>query len=170
MLDIDYSLGKELCHNEKWSFVLGGKSRNFIYASDYYFGDSGPSPMFISFGVDTWIKVLHRLNERKYLVSNLSIPIFSYVYRNPYLVQDDEYFEIIYSHNGLRELANRIADGELRSWGKAQRVEFNIHYGYMINQRWDMGISYFISMNLNQYPTTYTQLENTFHIGGKFKF
>lgn len=170
LLNIDYSLGKELFHNTKWSFILGGKSRNFIYASDYYFGDSGPSPMFISFGLDIWLKAKYQLNEKNYLVSNLSIPVFSYVYRNPYLAQDDEYFATISSHNGLKEFASRVENGEMRSWGDAQRVEFNIHYGYVINQRWDIGIGYDFAMNLNQSPTQFTQFENTFFIGGKIKF
>ena len=170
MLDIDYSLGKELFHKTKWSFVLGGKSRNFIYASDYYFGESGPSPVSISFGLGIWLKAVYWLNEKNYIISNLSAPAVSYVYRNPYLTQDDEYFENIYSHNGFKEFASRIADGELRSWGKVQQVEFDIHYGYSINHRWDIGISYLFSMNLNQHPAQFTQFENTFLFGGKIKF
>lgn len=170
MLDIDYSLGKDLLKNKQWSFILGGKSRNYVYASDYYFGDSGPSPMVISFGLDIWLKAMYRLNDKNYLESNLSVPVFSYVYRNPYLVQDDEYFETIYSHSGLKEFASRVEDGEMRSWGNSQRVEFNIHYGYVINQRWDIGIGYDFSMNLNQSPTQFTQFENTFFIGGRIKF
>ena len=39
MLDIDYSLGKKWIVKNKWSLAAGGKSRNFIYASDYYFGE-----------------------------------------------------------------------------------------------------------------------------------
>lgn len=170
IVDIDYSLGKELFHKAKWSFVLGGKSRNFVYISDYYFGDSGPSPMVISFGLDAWIRASYQLNEKNYFASNLSIPVFSYVYRNPYLAQDDEYMEIIYAHNGLKELGSRIAAGELRSWGNAQRIEFKINYGYVINQRWDIGIDYLFSMNFNQNPTKFKQIENAFLIGGKFKF
>ena len=170
ILDIDYSLGKELIREKKWSMVLGGKSRNFIYASDYLFGDSGPSPMIISFGLDTWIKAVYRLNEKNYFVSSLSLPLFSFVYRDPYLAQDDEYFENLYSHKGLKELTSRIADGEWRSWGKAQRVEFNIQYGYVINRKWDITTHYLFSLNVNQYPTRFTQLENTFLITGKFKF
>ncbi len=170
LVDFDYALGKELVHSAKWSFMAGGKSRNFLYASDYYFGESGPSPITISLGLDLWLKAVYRMNEKNYVESGLSIPLFSYVYRNPYLSQDDEYFEVIYEHNGWKELGRRIEQGKWRSWGNAQRVEFNVHYGYVINQTWELGLGYLFSVNLNQNPTPFTQVENLFLIGGKLNF
>jgi len=170
MVDIDYALGKELLQDPKWSLIVGGKSRNFLFASDYYFGESGPSPVFISFGLDIWLKAKLLLNDKSYLASQASIPVFSYVYRDPYLTQDDQFFEMIYSHNGLKQLARRIEDGEWRSWGNAQRVELHFHYGYIINPKWELGLGYRFAMNLNQYPTRFTQLENTFLVSGTLNF
>lgn len=170
LIDIDYALGKKILGNEKWSFIAGGKSRNFIYASDYYFGDSGPSPMFISLGLDFWLMVKRQISEKQYIVGNLSLPVFSFVYRDPYLAQDDEFFENIYSHNGLTELASRIEDSKLRSRDKAQRVEFNIRYGYRINRLLDVGLGYLFTLNKNQAPTEFTQIENIFSVNVTLKF
>lgn len=170
MIDLDYSIGKTLVRGSRWSLIAGGKWRNFIYASDYYFGDSGPSPMFISFGLDIWVKTKYQVNDKNYLKAGLSLPIVSYIYRNPYLAQDDEYFETIYAHNGLKELGRRIADGEWRSWGHAQRAELDLHYGYVLSPKLELGLGYRFSMNLNQSPTRFTQLENTFLVSGTFNF
>ncbi len=170
MIDIDYSIGKKWIIKKNWSFAAGGKSRNFIYASDYYFGESGPSPMMISFGMDVWGLIHYQLNSNHYLRSSISIPVFSYVYRNPYLTENDSYHHIFYSHKGIKEFGNRIAAGELRSWGNAQRVDLNIHYSYIINKKYDVGLCYYYSMNLNQQPTKFTQFENIFFLEGKIKF
>lgn len=170
MIGIDYSLGKTILNRKKWSFSLGGKSRNFIYSSDYLFGSSGPSPMFISFGLEAWLKAHYRLNARQYLIADVSVPMVSYVYRDPYLTADDEYFQMLYSHKGIKQFTGRVANGSFRSWGKVQGAAFNIHYGYILNRKWDIGIGYHFSMNFNQHPAKFTQLENMFLIGGKIKF
>lgn len=170
MIDIDYSLGKKWLNRKQWSLAAGGKSRNFVYALEYYFGESGPSPMMISMGLDVWALLRYQLNERHYFWSCLSVPVFSFVYRNPYLTENDAYHNILYSHNGLKEFGNRIAAGKLRSWGNAQRAELDVHYGFAIDRNWDIGLMYSHAMNLNQQPTRFTQFGNAFFFEGKFKF
>mgnify|MGYP001183732490 CR=1 FL=1 len=170
LIDINYALGKSVLEKNDWRLVLGGKSRNHIYASDYNFGPSGPSPMFISFGLDVWLNVKYVLNEKHYFKANASIPLFSYIYRAPYLAQNDEFFENLYSHKGIKEFASRVSDGDLRSWGNSQRFDFDLCYSIVVNEKWDIGLSYLLSMNLNQSPTQFSQFENVFYINGKFKF
>lgn len=170
MIDLDYTLGKAWIRKEKLFIYAGGKSRNFVYASDYYFGETGPSPMMISFGLDAWGLLQYRFNSNHCLRSTISMPIFSYVYRNPYLTENDEYHHMFYSHKGIKEFGNRIAAGEFRSWESAQRVDLNFQYGYTINKKFDVGLSYYYSMNMNQLPTKFTQFENVLFLEGKVKF
>jgi hypothetical protein len=170
LLDINYALGKSVLEKHGWRLVIGGKSRNHIYASDYNFGPSGPSPMFIYFGLDTWLNVKYVVNEKHYFKANASIPLFSYIYRAPYLANNDEFFENLYSHKGIIEFANRVSDGELQSWGNSQRFDFDMRYGYVLNEKWDIGFSYLLGMNFNQSPTQFSQIENVFYVSTKFKF
>jgi len=170
MIDINYALGLSVVENEKFKFVLGGKSKNKFYASTYNFGPSGPSPLFIAFGLDIWLNMQYDINEKHHFKSNVSLPLFSYIYRDPYLAQDDEFFENIYSHKGLKELGDRIKDGQLQSWGSSQSFDFDLSYGYSLNEKWEIGCTYLLSMNFNQIPTKFTQIENVIYIGGKFKF
>jgi hypothetical protein len=170
MIDINYALGFSIMENGKWKLVLGGKSKNKFYASTYNFGSSGPSPLFIAFGLDIWLNMQYDLNEKHHFKSNISLPFFSYIYRDPYLAQDDEFFENIYSHNGLKELGDRIKDGQLQSWGSSQSFDFDLSYRYSLNEKWEIGCMYLLSMNLNQIPTKFTQAENVIYISGTFKF
>ena len=110
------------------------------------------------------------LNEKHHFKSNVSLPLFSYIYRDPYLAQDDEFFENIYSHKGLKELGARIKDGQLQSWGSSQSFDFDLSYGYALNEKWEIGCMYLLSMNLNQIPTKFTQIENVIYVSGTFKF
>ena len=170
MIDINYAIGKSFIEQEKWKFVLGGKSKNHIYASDYNFGPSGPSPIFIAFGLDIWLNIRFDLNEKHYFRSNVALPVFSYIYRAPYLAHDDKLFQNLYSHKPLQELANRIKDGQVQSWGTSQSFDFDLSYGYALNEKWDIGCMYLLSLNFNQTPTNFSQIENVFYISGKFKF
>ncbi len=156
MIDINYALGFSVVEKEKFKFVLGGKSKNKFYASTYNFGPSGPSPLFIAFGLDIWMNFQYDLNEKHHFKSNVSIPLFAYIYRDPYLAQDDEFFENIYSHKGLKELGARIKDGQLQSWGSSQSFDFDISYDYSLNEKWEIGCKYLLSMNFNQRPTKFT--------------
>ncbi|MDH5381193.1 MAG: hypothetical protein OEW75_10090 [Cyclobacteriaceae bacterium] len=170
LIDFNYALGKTVLEKSPWELVIGGKSRNHIYASDYNFGPSGPSPMHVSFGLDLWLNLKYALNKKHYFTTNLSLPLFAYIYRVPYLAQDDQYFETIYSHNGITEFASRIKDGQLQSWGVSQRFDFDVRYGYVINEKWDIGMNYLLSMNFNQLPTRISQIENAIYLSGKYKF
>jgi hypothetical protein len=170
MIDINYAIGKSISDKGKYKFVLGAKSKNQFYLSDYSFGSFSSSPIFIAFGLDIWLNMKYDINEKHHVESNVSLPIFKYVYRDPYLSQDDEFFENLYSHKPLKEMTDRIKDGQLQSWGSSQSFDFDLSYGYSLNEKWEFGCTYLLSMNFNQIPTKYAQIENVIYISGIFKF
>lgn len=170
MIDFDYSLGKQWYSSNPWTILAGGKSRNFIYASDYYFGESGPSPMLISFGIDAWGMFRYNIDKKQYIDAQVSIPVFSFTYRNPYLNEDENYHQMLYAHNGPKEMGTRIADSQLRSWGQVQRMDLKMRYGRAINNKWVVGVGYNHSFNVNHQPTNFTQFENVLLIQGKLNF
>jgi len=170
MIDINYALGLSVVEKGKWKFVVGGKSKNQFYSSTYNFGPSGPSPLYIAFGLDLWLNMKFELSEKHHFKSNVSLPLFAYIYRDPYLAQDDEFFQNLISHKPLKELAERIKDGELESWGSSQSFDFDLSYAYVINEKWNMGCTYRLSMDFNQTPTNFSQVENVIYISGTFKF
>lgn len=170
LIELKYAIGKSIMEKGKWNFVLGGKSNNKLYPSTYNFGPSGPSPIYSSFGLDLWLNLSFELNEKHHFNSNVSLPVFSFIYRDPYLAQDDEFFQNLYSHKPLKELTERIKDGQMESWGKSQGFDFDLNYGYLLNDKWEIGCTYLLSMCFNQTPTEYAQLENVIYISGKFKF
>jgi hypothetical protein len=170
MIDINYALGLSVLEKRKWKLIIGGKSKNQFYASTYNFGPSGPSPLYIAFGLNIWLNLKYDLNEKHHFKSNLSLPLFAHIYRDPYLAQDDEFFQNLISHKPLKELAERIKDGEMQSWGTSQSFDFDLSYAYVINEKWNLGFTYRLSMDFNQSPTRFSQVENVIYINGTFKF
>ncbi len=170
-LELNYALGKNIHQGNKWNLIIGGKSRNQVSPSDYNFGPSAtPSPLFLSFGLDVWLNVQYELSDQHTFQSNLSLPVFSYIYRAPYLGQDDQFFMSLTSHNGFTEFSEFVKDGHLRSWNSSQRVDFDIRYAYVLTNRWNIGMTYLLAMNFNQLPTKYSQVESVIFISGEYKF
>lgn len=169
-IDLNYAIGKSVIDKGNFNLILGGKSRNFFYLSDYNFGPSGPSPMYISLGLDFWAQANYRLTDNQSFAANLSVPVFAHVYRDPYLAQDDEFFENLYDHSGLKVFTNRIVDGKIQSWGKYQRLDFDLRYCYSVGRNFDLSLTYYLTMNFNQSPTRYAQIGNIISMGGNIKF
>lgn len=170
MLDINYSLGKNILDKGKWKLALGGRSANRLNSSNYDFGPAGSYGYYYSFGLDIWMNVKYRLSEKHRFVSNLALPVFAYNSRSPYLSADDQYFENASSHKGFESFLNYIKSGELQSWGSYQKVDFDVSYYYTLSDKWDIGGKYVLALDFNQVPTNFTQIENIFYLSVNLKF
>ncbi len=170
MLDLQYGLGKKVLERNHFSLSTGLKSRNRLWSSSYQFGDSGSFGYYFSFGLDLWLKAKYQLNDKSELSGNVGLALFSYNCRNPYLSQDDWYFEDNLEHRGLRSFLNYINDGELQSWGSSQVFDFDISYYYRLSPKWQLGASYWLSLNFNQSPTPLNSVENLIYLVGKYNF
>jgi len=167
---INYSLGKSIFNKNQIKLTLGGKSRNRFDISDYIYGNSGTAGNYLSLGLDIWLKVQYELSEKHHLTSNIGLPIFAYVYRSPYLTQNDDYFEDIYSHKDIKGFFLYFKRGELQSWNKSQNFDFDFNYYYTLSKKWEIGAIYWFSINLNQKPTKYGSIENVLYFTANYKF
>jgi len=170
LIDLNYSLGKTIMNTEQWKVSLGGRARNRLHPSNYYYADYGFFGYYLSFGLDAWAQVDYQLNETHRFNAQAALPLFSFTARSPSLMQDDEYIENIISHNGLRIFAENIKDGHLQSWGKSQIFDLNINYFYTLSEKWEIGSSYYLSMNFNQDPTRFTSIENVLYLSTNLTF
>lgn len=170
MVDIQYGMAKPIIKREKLAMALGLKSKNRIWHSAYEFGVSGVTAYYLSLGVDVWAKFTFQVNENNQFNANIGLPVFSYIYRNPYAVQDDNYFEDISSHKDLQIIMNHFKRGTFQSWDTSQSFDFDISYYHQLSNKWDVGLSYLFSLNTNQSPTKLASIEQVFYISGKLKF
>ena len=170
MIDIQYGIGKKIINNARFTASIGAKSKNRLWLSSYNYGESGTSGYYINFGLDLWMKVTYELNSSNKLYANVGLPFFAYIYRNPYLGQDDRYFEDNLSHSDIKSLFNHVKRGGFESWGTSQSLDIDMTYYRTISDKWDLGISYLFSLNKNQSPTKLTSIENVFSLAANLKF
>lgn len=169
-LDVNYALGKNIVERGNFNLALGGKVRIRLWPSNYMFGDAGSFGYYFSNGLDAWLKMEYKLNDKNHLQGHVGLPIFSFVSRSPYMSQNDEYFADNIEHNDLKSLMNFLKRSEIQSWGVSQSVDLDLAYYHAFSERWELGASYWLSMNFNQAPTPLASSENTIFISTRLKF
>ncbi|UKN03792.1 hypothetical protein K6119_09845 [Paracrocinitomix mangrovi] len=167
---INYSLGKSVIERDQFKLILGGTSRNRFDITDYIYGFNGTAGNYLSLGLDFWVNLKYKISEKHRLKVNLSVPIFAFVYRSPYLTQNDEYFEDIYSHNDVKGFFLYFKRGEIQSWNNSQNFDFDINYYYALTEKWELGANYWFSINTNKKPTKYASIENVLYLSANYKF
>jgi len=170
LLDINYSLGKQLLNPSDWKLTVGGRSGNSLNLSSYDFGPAGSTVHYWALGLDVWLKASYDLGEKHQFVANLALPIFSWVARSPYLSQDGRYLVDVSSLKGGQSFVNLLKDGSLQSWSTRQSVNFDLAYYYKISDKWQLGAGYWLLINFNQDPQRYGAIENIIQLSGKFNF
>ena len=169
LADLIYSLGKTVHENNKLKIVAGAQFKTRLNYSIYSFGPVWTPNYYLSFGTEAWAEAVYNTNKGEYNVG-LSLPLFAWVARSPYLNQDDLYFEAISKHNSLKALKGFVSNGKIRSWGKTQGMDLEIGYHHSLSEKWDIGGTYRLCLNLNEAPASYTSVLNTLYISGKLKF
>jgi len=169
-LDINYGLSKSVFHNEHWNISVGGRERNRLQIADFSAGEGTHFSYYFCFGIDAKINAGYTINEKNTLISNLYLPVFSHIARNPYSAQDGAYFYDSRSNNAIPTVIEYIKGGRLESWKNSQILDLDISYSYKISDRWAMGLKYLLSMNFNQYPNTLNSIENYYYLNSTIKF
>ena len=170
LLEINYALGKPLVSTADWQFILGARSSNSLFLSAYEYGPSGSTAYYYSFALELWLDVQCQFDEKQRFEVELAAPAIAFNSRSPYLTQDDPYFEDIYSHRDLASTLAYIKRGEWQSWGKSQKVTADLRYSYALIDNLELGIGYGLSLNANQKPARFVQVEQAFYLTGKVNF
>lgn len=170
LLDINYSIRDQIVEKENWNLAIGARSRNRLLPTVYNFGNFNSLGYYFSFGLDFTLDASLKIDDRQQITSGIAVPLFFYNARTDYLWHTDPYLAQNYSHNGFKAFWEYLKDGEFQLWDKAQSVDFYTQYFYSINEKWEIGGRYALSMNFNQAPTPFNQIENTFYLSGKLKF
>ena len=169
-LDINYSLGKQVLQPSAWKLTVGGRSSNFLNQTYYDFGPAGSGVYYYSLGLDVWLNAKCVLNENHHFTANLALPILSFVTRSPYMTTNGQYIADNQTRKGGDALINYLKRVELQSWNKRQAVNFDLSYYYNISDKWQLGATYWLSMNFNNEPQNYTAIENIIQLSTKLNF
>lgn len=167
ILDLNYTLGFDVISNKKLSLLVGGQVRNLLNIGDYEYADSGIGFYNFAFGIDVWTGLDFAITNKHSLGAELSLPLFSWVTRSPYLGQDDQYFRDVAKNKVFDSIGNYIRRGELQSWGGFQRVDFQMKYAYALSEKWNLKATYSLGMNFSKSPQSYSSIENVLMIGAQ---
>lgn len=169
-LDINYSLGKSIIQKNEIKWVLGGRSRNRLLTSSNARGPYAFFGYYFSLGLDLWSQLSYTINDRNSFTANLALPVFSFSTRSPYMSQDDWFYQDTYYDKAVLALIEFIKDVKPESWGKSKSLDMDLSYYYSLSEKWDIGATYWFSLNMSKYPRSFTSVENLLTISFKYKF
>ncbi len=170
VVDLNYSIGKQLLKSSKFKFTLGARFRNTFNLSFYDMGTGGQTIYYFNSGLDLWLRFKYLINEKHHFEANVGLPLFAYVARSPYMGQDSEYMEGIMSHNDMVILGEYLKRGSMQSWGKMQSFDLDLSYTYNFNKKWSIGASYWFALRRNTESTQLLQFDNTLYFIAKYNF
>lgn len=161
---LDYGLGHWIGDNSKNQSLLGGSVNIDIQAFTYQYGRASFFGYYATIGLGVWYKRIFQLAERHSLSGQVEVPLLSWYARSPYLVNDDEFIENIYSHNGFTTFFAYLGDGSLVTWNKLQTVNLGVDYQYALSEKWTIGASWRFAFIHASEPLPLTSVQNNFSV------
>lgn len=170
LIDLDYSLGKEISKTEKSSTKVGAIFAADVQVLNYAYGRIGSFGYYSSLGLGGFILKEYSLSEKSSISGRFALPLFNWLSRSPYLVNDDEFIENISSHSTLKSFFAFIGDGEFATLNKLQTFNLEAKYTYQLNRRWDIGLGYFFEFIHVKNPRTLLSYRNSLIASTNFRF
>lgn len=157
---LDYGLGKWMGKGGKIQSLAGGSINTDIQALNYQYGRASFFGYYATIGIGIWYKGVYQLSEKQRISGQVELPLVSWYARSPYLVNDDEFIENIYSHNGFTTFFAYLGDGTLVTWNKLQTVNLGFEYQYALSERWSIGASWQFAFIHASEPLPLTSVQN----------
>jgi hypothetical protein len=170
LLDGLYGLGVNLPAAENHGAALGAAFKLDLQAADYNYGLEYNFGYFLSAGLNAWYQQELRLSPKHRVSGRAMAPLVSWVARSPYLVNDDQFIENIASESRLGAARAFLADGELASWDRLQRLDLSLDYEYAVTSRVDLGASYRFAYLHSRDPRPLTSLQNSLGLITSYRF
>lgn len=170
LIDLDYWIGKEFCATEKSTTKIGFAFNADIQALNYVYGRFGSFGYYSTFGLGGFVSHSYSINDKNKITGQIALPIFSWLARSPYLVNDDEFIENTSSHSGIKSFFAFIGDGNFTTLNNLQTVDFRLNYTYKLNDRWELGADYLFEFIHSKEPRNLLSNRNSIFFNTTFKF
>jgi hypothetical protein len=170
IVDLDYWLGKELRRSEQSATRVGMALNADIQALNYSYGRFSSFGYYSALGLGGFISHTHNINERNKITGQIALPLFSWLARSPYLLNDDEYIENISSRSGLKTFLAFISDGNFATLNKLQTLDFRVNYTYKLTDRWEFGCDYLFEFIHSKEPRNLLSCRNSIFLNTTLKF
>ncbi|MBC8172851.1 MAG: hypothetical protein H7X71_03000 [Chitinophagales bacterium] len=170
LIDINYSLSKKIMEKERLTLYAGGSFANNIDVMNYYYGFASYFGYFATFSLSGMAQVTYKINENSKIHAGVSVPLVSQVARSPYLINDDEFIQNNYSHNGVKTFFAYLADGNMETLNHFQKLTAEITYSTQLSERWEAGVQYSFDFSHYSPVASFTSVENKINILIKYNF
>jgi hypothetical protein len=171
LVDLTYALGKQMGNSGNSDpFILGGFFKADVQPSTYNYNPFSSFGYFASFGIGIWGRYAHTINDKNLLQLTGQLPVVALIARSPYLVNDDEFIENTYSHNGFKTFFAYMGDGKIHTLNRMQQLLLNLTYTYSLNEKWKMGGEYEFQVLHSSLPTNLLQFRNVIYLRTALSF
>ena len=137
-----YGLGKYLGQAKAPRSMLGTAINLDVQALNYQYGRSSYFGYYSTIGLSIWYKYKIAQWEKSRLTGRIEVPLVSWLARSPYLINDDEFIENTYSHNGFTTFFAFLGDGHFATWGELHRADIEIEYQYNLSEKFSFGAAW----------------------------
>ncbi|WP_026969503.1 hypothetical protein [Algoriphagus terrigena] len=169
-IDLDYQFGKQVKGIQNGNLKVGGLFSTDIQATSYVYGRISSFGYYAAIGLGVFGTYEIPINEKSRLSTTLKLPLFAWLARSPYLVNDDEFIENISSHSGFKTFMAYLGDGQLATWNKVQTLDFELKYEYDLSERWGIGAAYLFELIHMSQPRNLLSFRNSLNFSGSYKF
>ncbi len=107
-----------------------------LQQATYVYSAYGVDGHYGVFALDAFAEANYKHSDHHRFSAQLGLPLFAWVARSPYALNDDEQTAMNLEHNALKTLFRYIADGQFRTWNQVQAVRLAVRYDYVLSPRW----------------------------------
>ncbi len=170
IIDLDYQFGKNIKETKNATITAGGLFSTDIQAMNYVYGRISSFGYLAALGLGAFGTYERPINEKNKLSATLKLPLFAWLARSPYLVNDDEFIENISSHSGFKTFMAYLGDGQMATWNKMQTFDLELKYEYDLSERWEFGAAYLLEFIHMSQPRNLLSFHNSLNLSANFKF
>ena len=140
-----------------------------IQAMTYQYGRFSFFGYYSTTALNVWYRHTFPIGNKSRIIGMVEAPLVSWLTRSPYLVNDDDFIENTYSHNGFETFFEYLADGHIATWDEVQRVDLGLQYQYDLSRTWAVGAAYKFSFIHASEPRDLYSIQNNFNLTLGFK-
>lgn len=170
LIDIDYLFGRKIKQYNQAHLTAGALFAMDVQALNYWYGNSSYFGYYSAISLGAFGRYEYAIDKRSRITGTLQLPLFAWLARSPYLVNDDEFIENISSHSGFKTFFAYLGDGKLVTLNQWQELDLEVKYRYDINEKWKAGAAYLFEFIHSSEPRNLLSYRHSLNISGTFCF
>lgn len=147
------------------TWYAGLSLRAQLGALFYEFGEYGAFGYTTVAALSPSVAGVWKMSEKNSLHFSLSLPLFNWIARSPYAINDDEFIERQSNHRAMKTLLRLSGDGHWASLGQVQAGTFSVKFNRTFHAKWALSLGYDFSLLRAQDPHPLTAMEQGLVLG-----